>query len=91
MSKRPTIKNPWRKFIDTTEDWYPNYPDNQVEVSFLKSLDHSGYCVCVWGDDDCGMERVYSNQEFAAARELYHNLVDNTTKKEMELLGMYQA
>ena len=58
----------------TNDSWYPSYQlcsDNEnqqnmlVEVSFMKLADDQitdddkQWRVCVWGEDDCGMEKDY--------------------------------
>jgi len=48
-------------FKKTTDDWCPNFKDDLVSVTLFK---HSQWPasptdidrVCVWGNDDCGME-----------------------------------
>lgn len=51
-----------------------------VEVTFLQfrptplSPD-PGYRVCVWGNDDLGMERDYPSTEFAAAEQMFHEVI----------------
>ena len=46
--------------VPTTDDWYPNYEGNKVQVSIMplipRTEDEKLWRVCVWGADDCGME-----------------------------------
>jgi hypothetical protein len=48
--------------IRSTDDWYPCFPNNTVEVSLHK--DGAGaYRIAIWGDDDYGMERDFGSEE----------------------------
>ncbi|MCA9495832.1 MAG: hypothetical protein KC589_02730 [Nanoarchaeota archaeon] len=54
-------------FKKTSDDWYPNYPNDMVKVSFLKLpniLQNSDdeWRVCVWGNDDFGLERDFQSE-----------------------------
>ena len=42
-------------FKKTTDNWYPNLPDDQVSVTVSKG------CISVWGDDDFGMGKSFTN------------------------------
>jgi hypothetical protein len=53
------------------DDWYPCFPGNMVQVSFMLLRDGK-YRVCVWGADDCGMERDFDEQ--APAQVLFTKL-----------------
>lgn len=59
----------------TTEDWYPTLPSGQVRVScHLNVPNQSGihHVVCVWGGDDCGMEKFFHGEsEKKGAHDLY--------------------
>lgn len=59
-------------FKRTDDDWYGNYKiaddkrhegKGYVEVSLLSLGPDAkyGYRVCVWGNDDCGMERDFES------------------------------
>jgi hypothetical protein len=60
-------------FKRTADDWFSNYKiegdarvSDLVEVSFLKTggLSNIGeWRVCIWGNDDMGMERDYTDDE----------------------------
>lgn len=68
-------------FKRTSDDWYPSYELAQwnkgiehqklVEVSFLqtgpkpKPLIGGEWRVCIWGGDDCGMERDFADEKVA--------------------------
>jgi len=43
-------------FIKATDDWCPNFPNDEVELSICKlTFPETLYRVSVWGADDCGM------------------------------------
>lgn len=47
-------------FQATSDDWYPCYQLKRyklVKVSCFELCGGEGWRVCVWGADDCGMER----------------------------------
>jgi len=39
----------------TTDDWYPNFENNTIQISLLP-LNDGTFRVCAWGNDDFGME-----------------------------------
>jgi len=60
-------------FKRTTDDWYPSYLiqgdirfSKLVEVSFTQTGPNppitGDWRVCVWGADDCGMERDFQDE-----------------------------
>lgn len=51
--------------VGTVDDWYPNFEKCLVRVSLLQLYPSTDWRVCVWGADDCGMERDFSNREMA--------------------------
>jgi hypothetical protein len=57
----------------TSDDWYPNLPDGTVTVMFVE-LSTGQWRVCVWGGDDCGMERDFAHVDRQPARRLYDRL-----------------
>lgn len=70
--------------MPTLDDWYPNHklenhPSGLVEgvqVSFIELMPFRNnpklWRVCVWGNDDLGMERDYADRQEALAM---YNLV----------------
>lgn len=65
-----------------------------VEVSFLQfmptpSYPDPGYRVCVWGNDDLGMERDYASTEFAEAEQMFHDVIglDRVNKQTLTDMG----
>ena len=61
---------PCTVYKETEESWSPSFCMEDkllVEVSFLKLNGSEGWRVCVWGMDDCGMEKDFDkNQENSA-------------------------
>jgi len=54
------------KLKPTRDNWCPNFPNNQVTVTIFCNAIHEGniwHRVCVWGDDDLGMERDFFGEE----------------------------
>ena len=61
-------------FKRTRDNWYGNYQvvgdcrvSDLVEVSFVKLLPYEednrlNWRVCVWGNDDCGMEKDFEKE-----------------------------
>jgi len=76
------------KKVLTNEPWYGTYEDGTVVASFMslmRGAEVSGWRVCVWGTDDFGMERDFESR--AAARLMFHRIVDLTTKAQLEAWG----
>ena len=51
-----------QKFKPTRDNWCPNFPNNQVRVRIMCNMEHNGsiwHRVCVWGNDDCRLERDF--------------------------------
>jgi len=69
-----------------------------VEVSFLQFITtplnpDPGYRVCVWGNDDCGMERDYLSTEFDDAEQMFHEVIamERVNKSALEEWGFVYA
>lgn len=69
-----------------------------VEVSFLQfiptpSYPDPGYRVCVWGNDDCGMERDYLSTEFVDAEKMFHAVIalNRVNKQTLSDMGFVYA
>lgn len=69
-------------FKQSSDDWYGNYEiaddgrhvgKKYVEVSLLP-LRPEGHRVCVWGNDDCGMERDFLEEDKLSAQELFSKI-----------------
>jgi hypothetical protein len=88
-----------RVFKPTAEDWYPSYKlagwyNGQegvklVEVSLLplSSYPVNVWRVCVWGSDDCGMEKDLTNYEDAEKLFLGVIRLQSVTRKDLLALG----
>ena len=59
------------KRLLTNENWYPTREDGTVKASLL-SLSDGKFRVCVWGEDDFGLERDY--ESLLEAREAFKAL-----------------
>lgn len=73
----------FKEMVNTTDNWYPNFPDSNVELclhipdsEMLKRADGCyHFRVSVWGADDMGMERdFYSKDDLYSALNLFHTL-----------------
>lgn len=64
--------------IDTNDDWYPNYPNNQVQLSYhgcinpWETKDKQVYRVSCWGNDDFGIEKDFGREDDAI--HIYNSL-----------------
>lgn len=78
--------------IRTSFDWYPTRGDGLVRVSFIE-LHNDQFRVCVWGEDDYGLERDFPHVERQAAKRLYEQLIACSilTQEFCKSLGMYPA
>jgi len=54
----------------TTEDWYPNIAKIFVRVTYYSNPETEPL-VCVWGDDDCGMEYIGQDAQY-----IFHRLLE---------------
>lgn len=93
-----------RVFKLTDDDWYPSHflgdyyrgqaPGNVklVEVSFIELMDGC-FRVCVWGNDDLGMELDFMSYEHAEAEHMFHTVIaqDRVNKDKLEEWGFVYA
>jgi len=84
-------------FKRTQDDWYGNYKvvgdqrvSDLVEVSFL-NLMPSGWRVCVWGNDDCGLERDFESESEAWNIFLQVIGMESVNKQPLRDLGFVAA
>ena len=71
--------------VKAADQWYPNFPNDMVEVSAMILRDGLTVRVCVWGADDHGMERDVLCSSGGEARRLFRESVDYIRKlKELE-------
>ncbi len=90
-------------FIEVKEDWYGNFTiENDqrylnkkfVSVCFYNLPRDSFYpMVCVWGNDDCGMEKLFDKSHADDALALYKTVVSTPfpTKEYLTELGFEYA
>ena len=91
-------------FKRTTSNWYGNYKvkddcrvSDLVEVSFTQTgpnpKQHQGeYRVCVWGNDDCGMEKDFADDEELAWNCFLQVIgMDDATQDKLKILGFIRA
>ena len=78
--------------IPTSDDWYPTASDGTVRVSYLLLI-NGEWRVCVWGDDDFGLERDFPANEKIKAKRIYEKLIGCSilTQEFCKSLGMYNA
>jgi len=76
-----------RKHIATAEDWYPT-TNGLVKISLIKFNDDT-WRVCVWGDDDYGLELNDLAED--KARIIFNQIVHLTTKLDLINMGFKNA
>lgn len=94
--KKPHFRTDVVKFTD--DDWYGNYSimhkgvmTKTVQVTYVPlALDQDAkrlFRVCVWGNDDFGLERDYEDRR--AARRAFSKIVDmyRVNKNELKDMG----
>ena len=72
------------KMIKTTDNWYPNYPNDEVNVDLYICDwlgDDSFVCVYIEGADDYCLERVGKLSEYNELRDLYDSLPEPITQE----------
>lgn len=67
-------------FKRTQDEWYGNYKivgdervSDLVEVAFLNLM--PGWRVCVWGNDDCGLERDFDSDSESEAWNIFLQVI----------------
>lgn len=68
----------------TPDNWYPNIDGKYVTLTYYSNPETEPL-VCVWGDDDCGMEYIGVDAEY-----IFHRLLemDVVTMKICHELGL---
>lgn len=72
-------------FKKTTDEWYPNFPNDEVEVSFLY-LNDGTFRVCVWGNDDFGMELDF--ESLIEAEDIFDKILDMDIVNKQDLYNL---
>lgn len=86
-------------FKKTSDDWYPNYITTcgllLVVVTFKATgpipKDNTEWVVCVWGNDDCGMEKFFTNEKEAWTTFLAIIEMETVSMSELTKLGLVSA
>jgi hypothetical protein len=76
------------KFIKASDNWSPCYPNNEVMVSVVRDSSQM-FRVCVWGEDDTGMEKLFDHK--GDARDFYNNLSGPVSMDLLKKLGFISA
>ena len=70
-------------FINTSDNFHPNFPNNQVELSYC--INKFGCYVSVWGADDDGYNKSCNIDE---VRDIYRKIKTKGMITKKELIGM---
>lgn len=71
-----------RVYKETSDNWYGNFSIKNdarfvkadlVMIKFFKLLDNKTYRVCVWGNDDFGME--YDTKDKDKAKKIFSKII----------------
>lgn len=74
------IKDQHKKMIKTTDDFYPNYPNDEVEVHLVLYYFHSMVSkLTVFGIDDYGLEIEGDAEDYSRLKNLYDNMPEPVT------------
>lgn len=85
----------YEKHIDimlpTTDNFYGNYDNNTVKLTYIGRLTDGRYRVTVWGNDDFGL--IYDANDKGTAKVLFNKLKTkvNITLEELYNLGFINA
>lgn len=77
------------KMVKVSDNWYPNYPENMVEVLCFEEVRQDGFRVAVWGADDFGME-IYLKDK-GEAKAIYKKLDKTLSQEYLRTLGFQNA
>lgn len=98
---RQTKSRRLEKMVPCTVDLYPTFKtlphqmkrnySGMAYVALLEYLDKSGWGVCVWGDDDCGYERLFTQQQFDRAVQLFNSIYEITSHQGLKDMGLQSA
>lgn len=71
----------YTRMIKTTDNFYPNYENDMVEVKVRLCNYNGKYTkLSVWGADDFGMEIEGKEEDFDRLKELYNQMPEPITK-----------
>jgi hypothetical protein len=80
--------------VKTTDNWCPNFPNDEVEVTLMKlKEDKPTYRICVWGEDDLGMEIDVQTNDPSKLIKMYDKLIAQPfiTMTHLKSLGFVSA
>jgi len=80
----------YEAYVQTTDDWYPNWEGNTVCVSVVL-LNPPGIRISIWGADDDGMERDSTTITVAEAIEFVKSMPVPITKEWLESVGFVRG
>lgn len=73
-------------YKNTPDDWYPCLPGDLVSVTMLPDNSFGNkYRICIWGRDDCGLEKLYLTEERALTE--YMQLIGGETVNKDDLIS----
>lgn len=82
----------------TRDNWFPSYKlgnNMAVKVSFLTLVsyktDGNKWRVCIWGEDDCGMEKDFVSEAEAFTTFLQVIGLDFVNFDNLHKMGFYSA
>jgi hypothetical protein len=82
----------------TDDEWYSNETvihkgktTRVVEVKLLRLTDDTTFRVCVWGNDDCGLEKDFLNEDEANFTFLKVISWNRVNKQLLKDIGFYPA
>lgn len=90
--KNETERERQEKRILTNETWFPTREDGTVKATFVALMTGArvdAWRVCVWGEDDFGMERDFKDRMEALA--MFRRVVDLTTQAQLMSWGFVRA
>lgn len=94
------------KFIKVDDNWYPTFPNNQVNMSLIfnyfklnKTDSNKLVRCCVWGADDFGLEIDFESESLNELKDkflewkkyLYDEIPEITNKEYFYNLGFIDA
>lgn len=87
-NKQNTIYHIREEFRPTTDQWYPNYPEDLVKVTVVE-YSKGGAMVNVWGDDDFGMQILVDTR--MQALDIFNALPKVITIEDLQLRGFIRC
>lgn len=86
------------KFVNTTDDWHPNYEGNKVKIFLMYFKAYEFVRIAVWGNDDFGLELNFigtSEENFLKFKEwkvtIYDKIPEPCTQEYFKNLGFKPA